>query len=60
MIRCIVINWTICKSFTLHSRHNRASTSSLNVFNQMLFLMPNQQRQSIEDNCMLIRCFDFR
>jgi len=42
------ISWTICKSFTLHCRHNHASISLLGFTGWMPFLLPNQQCQSSE------------
>jgi len=39
--------------YTLLQTDNHASTSSLNFFKRMLFLMPNQQCQSTEGNKFL-------
>jgi len=45
------ISWTICKSFAPHSRQITTPAPHHSVvYSRMLFLMPNQQCQSTEDN----------
>jgi len=42
---------------TLLQKDNSGGTSSLNIYSQVLFLMPNQQCQSTEDSRTLIFWF---
>jgi len=48
VLGCSGISWTICKQSAPHSR--QITTPHHSIFTgQMLFLPPNQQRQSTED-----------
>ena len=54
MMGSSILSWTICKSFTPHSKH--PCQHLITVFTgRMLFLMPNQRCQSAEKNgwCMV-------
>ena len=49
VLGCSGINWTICKQSALHSRQKTTPTPHHSIFaGRMLFLTPNQQRQSTE------------
>jgi len=49
MMGSSILSWTICKSFTPHSKH--PCQHLITVFTgRMLFLMPNQRCQSAEKN----------